>query len=123
MYDAIMLLLSIAAMIAAGFAFCTGISVGVNRHLLNFWRRVGVFSSLAASFGFICLIIIWISERGWGFMPELEAFGWLFNHLVAFLAINMYHRDVLYSLGFKTFGESRHNARLAVYYTSWGSRV
>lgn len=91
-------------------SFWTGISVGANRHLLNLSRRVGIFASVAASFGFICLITMWWLECGWRSMPQIESFGWMINHIVAFLALNLYHREVLRSLGFHTFRESRENA-------------
>lgn len=107
------LLMSFMIMVNIAFAstsFWTGISVGANRHLLILPRRMGIFASVAASFGFVCLISMWWLDAGWRLMPEIEAFCWMINHIVAFIALNLYHREVLRSLGFHTFGESRGNA-------------
>lgn len=113
MLDCVMIALIAASLVAAAASFWTGVSVGCNRHMLNVFRRIGIFSSVAASFGYSCLILIWWSQRGWVYMPPLEAIGWMVNHLMAFLALNLYHREVLRNLGFTSFKDSRHNAAVA----------
>lgn len=116
MFHWVMSLLIFVTIVFAVCSFWTGISVGVNRHLLCFWRRLGIFASVSGSFGYVCLILMWWSDIGWQYITEFEAVAWMINHLMVFTALTMYHAEVLKHLGFKTFRESRENAAAAYYH-------